>query len=128
MRAAEQGVRAEGVEVQRRAGARFRAKKASQFVDDQRSSTIACVSGFLFNMVDKRVQLITPCNASDKWPLGYWVLDEGTFETADELRELMSAIIDRSCRMRLERDDVMSLRPMLHATGADGALRSATAG
>ena len=41
--------------------------------------TIACVSGFLFNMVERNVRLISPCNASERWPLGYRIYDEGTF-------------------------------------------------
>jgi hypothetical protein len=70
------------------------------------------VSGFLFNMVDRTVKLISPCNASDRWPLGYWVIAQGTFDTADELRDLMRSMIDETIRdslgvlgtVRLRRD------------------------
>jgi radical SAM family RiPP maturation amino acid epimerase len=50
--------------------------------------TIACVSGFLFNMVDRSVKLISPCNASERWPLGYIVYDEGTFSNVNNLKIL----------------------------------------
>lgn len=58
------------------------------------SGTIACVSGFLFNMVEGSVKLITPCAASEKWPLGYWVLAEGSFRTAQELEDFVRPALD----------------------------------
>ncbi len=64
---------------------KFARKRAGELVTEQQSSTIACVSGFLFNMVDKSVKLISPCNASERWPLGYWVIASGTFGSAAEL-------------------------------------------
>lgn len=64
-------------------------------VTDYQASTIACVSGFLVNMVDRSVRLISPCPASQRWPLGYQIFGEGTFSNADEfagvLRRLTSA-------------------------------------
>jgi len=45
-------------------------------------STIACVTGFLVNMIDRSVKLVSPCKASERWPLGYRVYDEGRFEDA----------------------------------------------
>ena len=41
--------------------------------DDYPMNTIGCVTGFLFNMVDRTVQLISPCTATDEWPLGFYV-------------------------------------------------------
>ena len=55
--------------------------------------TIACVSGLLLNLVDRTVKLITPCKASDRWPLGYIVFAEDRFETPSELRRLVSSMI-----------------------------------
>jgi radical SAM family RiPP maturation amino acid epimerase len=62
--------------------------------DEAHASTTSCISGFLFNMVDRRVQLVTPCNASDRWPLGHWVIDEFYFENGDDLRRKMLACIE----------------------------------
>jgi radical SAM family RiPP maturation amino acid epimerase len=85
-------------------------KRASELAGEQTSSTIACVSGFLFNMVERSVKLITPCNSSDRWPLGYWIVDEGTFDTAEELRALLEKIIANNCRRYLGVDDTVRLR------------------
>jgi hypothetical protein len=46
--------------------------------------SIACVSGYLVNMVDRTVALISPCRASDRRPRGYRVYAQGTFRTAED--------------------------------------------
>jgi radical SAM family RiPP maturation amino acid epimerase len=51
--------------------------------------TIACVSGFLFNMFERSVKLISPCTANARWPLGYIVFDEFRFRDGDDLRQKM---------------------------------------
>ncbi|MEM1322958.1 MAG: radical SAM family RiPP maturation amino acid epimerase [Bacteroidota bacterium] len=68
--------------------------KTMKYVDPTLTSTIACVSGFLFNMVDQKVKLISPCNANDKWPLGYYIYDEQPFETPEELERIMNQMIE----------------------------------
>ena len=77
---------------------------------EHETSTIACVSGFYINMVDRRVQLITPCNASDRWPLGHWLLDEGTFTDASSLRRLLKRMIADNMKVSLSSDDVVAFR------------------
>ena len=74
------------------------------------ASTTACLSGFLLNMVDRSAKLITPCNTTEKWPLGYWILEEGNFETAGDLKELMTGMMERNMRETLRIDDVVALR------------------
>jgi len=54
---------------------------------DYQTSTIACISGFLVNMVDRTIRLISPCPASSRWPLGYQIFAEGTFATAEDFRK-----------------------------------------
>lgn len=73
--------------------------------------TIACVSGFLINMPEGTVRLVAPCRPSDRWPLGYRVYAEASFETADEF----GAAID---------DIVAHCMPVFPATDQPIALRS----
>ncbi|MEV3860030.1 radical SAM family RiPP maturation amino acid epimerase [Streptomyces sp. NPDC050095] len=107
---------------------KFAHKRADEMVPEESSSTIACVSGFLFNMVDRSVQLITPCDANDRWPLGYWVLDQGTFATGAELGTLVENMIARNMRTRLRLQDPVRLRPDVEVSVADGELRAASRG
>ena len=51
----------------------------------EQPGTIACVSGFLLNMVKHSIKLISPCRANDKWPLGYIVFEERQFSDAADL-------------------------------------------
>jgi len=90
---------------------KFAAKRGGELVPDDSSSTIACVSGFLFNMLDRSVKLISPCNSSERWPLGYWVIAEGTFNSGVELRELLQSMIDERIKESLSVLDVIRLRP-----------------
>jgi hypothetical protein len=86
------------------------------------ASTIACVSGFLFNMLDRSVRLVTPCCASDRWPLGYWVLDHGHFSSAAELRALLDGMIRRNARAGLGLGDRIRLRRGVTCTVEEGAV------
>ncbi|WP_414581507.1 radical SAM family RiPP maturation amino acid epimerase [Scytonema sp. PCC 10023] len=72
--------------------------------------TIACVSGFLFNMVDRSVKLISPCNASDRWPLGYIVYDEGTFSDAHDLKILLERMITDNMPLTVRPNDLINFR------------------
>ncbi|MET4279241.1 MULTISPECIES: radical SAM family RiPP maturation amino acid epimerase [unclassified Bradyrhizobium] len=58
-------------------------------------TTIACVSGFLVNMQQGRLQLVTPVPGSERWPLGYRILGERFFRTPDEFREGLQSMIDQ---------------------------------
>ncbi len=75
--------------------------------------TIACVSGFLLNMVERRVRLVTPCPASDRWPDGYWVLDDARFGDADDLERLIDRMMDRAMPVSLGPGEAARFRPDL---------------
>lgn len=57
--------------------------------------TIACVSGFLINLVTRSVQLISPCKATPEVPRGYIVYDEDTFTDSASLRSICDRMIDQ---------------------------------
>ena len=83
---------------------------------DETSSTIACVSGFLFNMPDQTVRLVTPCNANQRWPCGYWVVDQGRFETREELESLLERMGATHIAVRLTVDSPVRMRRDLRCT------------
>ena len=54
------------------------------------TSTIACISGFLLNMVEGTIKLISPCRANDRWPDGYRIHAEGEFANIEQLQHQMA--------------------------------------
>lgn len=58
--------------------------------------TIACVSGFLVEPLNKRVRLISPEPSSDRWPDGYAVFGEERFETADQLAGALMRLVEHN--------------------------------
>lgn len=84
------------------------------------TGSIACVSGFLVNLVQRSIKLITPCLATDQWPLGYRVLAEKCFETSDQIEPLVLHILDTCINDRLRLDDVLHAYQGVRFGHADG--------
>lgn len=83
--------------------------------------SIACVSGFLINLVAGRVRLITPTPWSEHAPDGYLTLAEGAFATAADLEAVIARMIAEHMR-ELPADDGMlriveGLRAEAHQDG-----------
>lgn len=75
--------------------------------------TIACVSGFLVNMVEKSVKLISPCRASEEWPLGYRVFLERRFSNATDYAEALDEAFTTRMIEHLPAHALLSFRPDL---------------
>lgn len=76
-------------------------------------STIACVSGFLVNLLERKVRLATPTRSSERWPDGYRVYEEGYFETAEDFGRLIDDMIARHMPEGLAEEDIVGFRPDL---------------
>ena len=87
-----------------------KAEKTQEVLDDTLLGTNSCVSGFLFNMVDQSVKLISPCNADERWPLGYRVYEEGTFASVDDLKILLERMIANHMPLTVSKSDRISFR------------------
>ncbi|MCP3476552.1 radical SAM family RiPP maturation amino acid epimerase [Bradyrhizobium sp. CCGUVB1N3] len=83
-------------------------------VPERNHTTIACVSGFLVNMLRGRVQLVTPVPGSSRWPLGYRVVAEHFFRTANEFHDGLQRIIDQHMFACLPPDLPIRFRRDLH--------------
>ncbi len=60
------------------------------------STTIACVTGFLINMVRGSIQLISPTRSSDRWPKGYKVWAERGFTSASSFADAARNLIEKA--------------------------------
>ena len=88
---------------------------------DELSSSIACVSGYLINMVDNTIRLVSPTLADDRWPLGYRVHASGTFDTAKDFGDFIETSITEYMPMDLPADRPVSFRePLRYETREDG--------
>ncbi len=75
----------------------LRDRKDGHYLDDiVPQGSIACVSGFLVNMVKGRVQLVSPCYTCEKWPYSYRVFDEAYFTDPESFRRAINTLIEKN--------------------------------
>jgi radical SAM family RiPP maturation amino acid epimerase len=84
-----------------------RKPQLSQRAETGQDETIACVSGFLLNMVERSIQLVTPCLASERWPLGYIVYEQAFFRDETDLERTIGRMIATHMP-----DDIPADRPL----------------
>jgi radical SAM family RiPP maturation amino acid epimerase len=72
--------------------------------------TLECTIGYLVNMVDRSIKLISPCSASEQWPLGYVIHSQGSFIDKFEFRDFISRSIDQCMQEHLSKDDIITFR------------------
>lgn len=58
--------------------------------------SIACISGFLVNMVQRTLKLISPCYTTMEYRYGYRVFDETTFDGPEDFEVALKRVIARS--------------------------------
>jgi radical SAM family RiPP maturation amino acid epimerase len=78
--------------------------------EEAKDQTIACVSGFLINMVAGSIQLISPCVATDRWPSGYIVFGERSFASGEEFAEAIDDLIATCMPTRVDEAQVARFR------------------
>ncbi len=76
-------------------------------------TSIARVSGFLVNMMDRSVKLISPCRSSVERPLGYRVHLGGSFVHAHEYGEFIDRAIDTCMPYNVPPGDRVAFRKLL---------------
>ncbi|MBF4692603.1 radical SAM family RiPP maturation amino acid epimerase [Fusibacter ferrireducens] len=92
---------------------RSRAESTAEVVKDH---TIACVTGYLVNMSDKTIKLVSPCPPSDEYPLGYYTFAEGEFSNAVELNDFMESTMEQLMRLQVKSDELLRFRQDLNFT------------
>jgi hypothetical protein len=58
----------------------------------------------------RRIRLITPCPSSDRWSDGYWIFEEGHFQTAADLDALLEGMMDRHMKTAIGADNLVRFR------------------
>jgi len=75
--------------------------------DDGMGGTVACVSGFVVNMCDRTVRLVTPTKADQEHPTGEIVLDRAAFSDAAELEDVARTMISHHMHETIGLADVL---------------------
>lgn len=90
----------------------LRALQKKEYVDNiVPQGTIACVSGFLVNLVKQTIKLVSPCYTSSKWPYGYRVFDELIFElNAESFGSALEKLITRNMPENFPTNHIVRLR------------------
>ena len=84
--------------------------------DTHAHGTIACVTGFLVNLVDRTISLIAPTHADDDYPLGYITFSKETFETSADIHQTIHRVVDKGRILHLEDNHICSYPDYLSTT------------
>jgi len=76
--------------------------------EEYANGTIGCVTGLVINLVRRSVELISPCTADDRWPLGSIVFAQATYDDLAGFQEAIEAIYG-GLRSDLRDEDVLHL-------------------
>ena len=83
----------------------------SLHVEKEEGNTIACISGFVVNIAEKTIRLITPCGSSKKHPTGEIVVAKESFDDLDGFKRILVSLIDRYMQEEFPKDQPLCLRP-----------------
>ena len=83
-----------------------RARRNEEAVD----GTTCCLTGFQINMLDKSIELVTPCIEPERWPFGYRVIASGTFETGADVDAFLTWCCEHVFNQTLEGSTPLRLR------------------
>ena len=67
-----------------------------------------CITGFIVNLLDKTIDLVTPCTPSENNPIGYKIYEQVSFTDANSYKEKLEFLIDKY--MPLELDENTKIR------------------
>lgn len=87
------------------------------------ATTIACVSGFLINLKDRRIRLIAPCRADADRPEGYRTFADEQFSDGDDFANVLDGLIERHMPEDLPSATMLGFRRDLCVTVEAGNLR-----
>lgn len=73
----------------------------SRSKENSHDGTIACVTGFLINIVEKTVKLISPTMPSETCPDGYIIYDSHSYTDADQLRFILNKMVSDNMKPAL---------------------------
>ena len=88
-----------------------RARNAEDIhVEEEDGNTIACVTGFIVNLAERSIRLITPCGASEAHPTGEIIVAKESFTDLDDFKRVFTSLIDRYMKPEFSKEQPLWLR------------------
>lgn len=81
-----------------------------KLANEEEGGTIACISGFIVNMAEKSVRLITPCNSSEKYPTGEQIIAKEYFSDLSDFKRVINELIGTYMVENFSKDYPLYLR------------------
>ncbi|WP_082325679.1 radical SAM family RiPP maturation amino acid epimerase [Ruminococcus flavefaciens] len=84
--------------------------------------TIACISGFVINLAEKSIRLITPCGATKQHPTGEKILGKKFFTDIENFRDTVKNMIEKYIVNEIKSDQVLSFYPYITYQESENSL------
>lgn len=75
---------------------------SSKSVNLKNNSTIACVTGFIINIVTKTIKLVSPTISSIDNPNGYIIFEEVVYKDSSDFLEKLQSLIDNNMPSKID--------------------------
>lgn len=89
---------------------------------DNDQGTIACVCGFLVNLPEKTIQLVSPCCAGEDFPKGYRMHAQASFVDAKSYERVLLSMVKKYMPTSLGGESLIKLRKGLELEGSKESL------
>ena len=80
-------------------------------VEEDDGNTISCISGFVVNMAERSIRLITPCGSSAAHPTGEMILAKEHFDNLEDFKRVVLTLIERYMKPEFSKEQPLFLRP-----------------
>lgn len=81
-------------------------------VDDD-ANTISCISGFVVNMAERSVRLLTPCPVSEAHPTGEYLVARESFSDLEDFKRVLEQLMGQFMAVEMPKDQPLRLRPSI---------------
>ncbi|MDA7534628.1 radical SAM family RiPP maturation amino acid epimerase [Verrucomicrobia bacterium] len=84
------------------------------FIQSLDERTCSCVSGFIINMFERKIKLISPCKPSDEYPKGFITFAESSFHDGPSLESAIEEILSEQVKQSVSQLNNLEFRSDLH--------------
>ena len=82
-------------------------------VMEEEAGTISCISGFVINMAEQSLRLVTPCLSTAKEPTGERIVAKAYFNHVADFQEKFATMLKEYMPEELDNNQVLRLRPTM---------------